>query len=783
MDAIFTSGVSKSKWVSVFLFLIAMNIFLAKDILAQKVCGIVVDAESKEPLIGASVYFLLSKNGVSTDDNGFFCLTSIKTENEKVQVSYIGYKTSEIEISNQSTDSLIIISLRPGISIDEVTVAGRLPINKSNGIIEIPISLIRKLPNLVGEPDLMKSFQLMPGVKMGDEGSSVFYVRGGTPDQNLTLLDDVPLYYVNHLGGFLSVFDISTIKKATLYKGYFPPHFGGRLSSVLDIRLKDGNVKNSKKEFMLGTLASKFFIEGPIIENKLSGMFSFRRCNLDLLMRPLTAMNSNGKDISSYTFFDLTSKATYSVNPRNKFSMMLYAGRDKLYFKEKDNASYLSILNNNWGNVAGSVKWTHFSKGYRVFVTGVNFSKFFRVFANKETIYSEKENYTSKGSFISKIGDVTFFSQTNKAFHNFNIKTGIEVTLHKFTPTAIKSIEEGTNLYSDTLFLNNLNVAELKGYIGTNWDITDRLNISSGFFAMYWGKINFASIDPRISVNFSLPKSFFLKASYSMNHQYIHLLSNNSGGLPVDLWIPSSETIQPEKSEQIAMAFSKQVKTIDFSVEVYLKKMDNLIYYKPGFNLFNTLNWDDAIEKQGEGFSKGVELLIQKDQGKNTGWFGYTLSKDTRSFENINSGKIFPFKYGRLHEINLVFARELSKNISLSATWVFASGNFVTLAKQSFPAIDFNYRNNNYLETTLVDAHYYGNSNNFKTANYHRLDIGLNFKKQLKKSERNIYVGVYNLYNKRNPYYYYFKTTESKRNMYQFSMFPIIPSVSFTYKW
>lgn len=273
MDTIFTSGVSKSKWGSVFWFLIAMNIFIAKDILAQKVCGIVVDTESKEPLIGASVYFLLSKNGVSTDDNGFFCLTSIKTENEKVQVSYIGYKTSEIKISIQSTDSLIIISLRPGVSIDEVTVAGRLPINKSSGIIEIPISLIRKLPNLVGEPDLMKSFQLMPGVKMGDEGSSVFYVRGGTPDQNLTLLDDVPLYYVNHLGGFLSVFDISTIKKATLYKGYFPPRFGGRLSSVLDIRLKDGNVKNSKKEFMLGTLASKFFIEGPIIENKLRDVF------------------------------------------------------------------------------------------------------------------------------------------------------------------------------------------------------------------------------------------------------------------------------------------------------------------------------------------------------------------------------------------------------------------------------------------------------------------------------------------------------------------------------
>jgi len=749
----------------------------------QQVSGIVLDEKSREPLIGATVYQSSNAKGTFTDNNGFFCLTTGQTDSVQLQISYIGYETQKVFRSNKNADSLLIILLVPGISMEEIEVVVKSKTNRSTGMYDIPMDMMKKMPGLTGDPDLMKNLQMMPGVKMGDEGSSVFYVRGGTPDQNLTLIDDVPLYYVNHIGGFMSVFDMNTIKKATLYKGYYPANFGGRLSSVLDIRLKDGDVSKTHKEIMIGTMASKFFIEGPMFNKKLSGMFSARRCNLDLFMLPITAMNSNGKDITSYTFYDLTGKITYAKNARNKFSFMTYAGRDKLYFKQKDNISYSSSLNNKWGNIAGSITWNHFSMSNWIISSGVNFTKFYRVFDSKEVIYSDQEDYRSKGEFSSKIGDLTLFSNMSRSFNNFDIKVGVESTFHKFTPSAIKSSEDSSAQNGDTLYLNRLNVLEFKSYIETNWDITKHLSVATGIFSMYWHQINQISFDPRISVSYSLAGQTFLKTSYAVNHQYIHLLTNNSGGLPVDLWIPSSISVKPESAEQFSVGFSKQVKTVNFSVEVYTKKMDNLIYYKPGYSVFNTLKWDDAIEKEGQGFSKGIELLAQKLTGRSTGWIGYTLSKDTRKFENINQGNTFPFKYGRLHEINIVYALDISDKISMSANWIFASGNFVTLAKQKFPAIEFSYNGENYFNPKFPEAHFYGSVNNFQTAAYHRLDVGFNFKKQLKKGERNIYLGVYNLYNRQNPYYYYFGNPLVERKLYQYSLFPIIPSFSYTYKW
>lgn len=764
--------------------LLLLLLFIIPEIgQSQQVCGVVLDEKSREPLIGATVYLPSNAKGAFTDNHGYFCLQTGQSETAQIQVSFIGYETQKVFISNKSTDSLLIILLVPGISMEEIDVVVKSKSNRSTGIYDIPMDIMKKMPGLTGDPDLMKNLQMMPGIKMGDEGSSVFYVRGGTPDQNLTLIDDVPLYYVNHIGGFLSVFDMNTIKKATLYKGYYPAYFGGRLSSVLDIRLKDGDVNKAHKEIMIGTLASKFFIEGPMFNKKLSGMFSARRCNLDLFMLPITAMNSNGKDITSYTFYDLTGKITWTKNARNKFSFMTYAGRDKLYFKQKDDVSYSSSLKNKWGNIAGSITWNHFSVSNWIISSGLNFTKFYRVFDSKEAIYSDQKDYKSKGEFSSKIGDLTLFSNTNRSFDNFDIKMGVESTFHKFTPSAIQSSEDSNAQSGDTLYLNRINILELKSYVETNWDVTKHLSISAGIFSMYWHQINQISFDPRISVSYSLPGQAFIKTSYAANHQYIHLLTNNSGGLPVDLWIPSSTTIHPESAEQFSVAFSKQIKTINFSIEAYTKKMDNLIYYKPGYSVFNALKWDDAIEKQGQGFSKGIEMLAQKLTGRNTGWIGYTLSKDTRKFENINQGNTFPFKYGRLHEVNLVYSLEISDNISLSANWLFASGNFVTLATQKFPAIEFTYNGENYFDPDFREAHYYGSVNNFQTAAYHRLDVGVNFKKQLKKGERNIYVGVYNLYNRQNPYYYYFKTSNGNRNLYQYSLFPIIPSVSFTYKW
>lgn len=530
------------------IFLLLISIIFPARLFAQNhtLQGFVKDAKTGEPLIGATVFQPASQKGTSTDNNGYFRLTT--STKATFEISFIGYQKL-LFTSPAQNDSLVNLYLAPGLSIGEVKIEAKYAEERVTGLVEIPIDLLKKLPTMTGEPDLMKSFQLMPGVKMGDEGTSVFYVRGGTPDQNLIIMDDVPIYYVNHIGGFLSVFDMNTIKKATLYKGDFPPRFGGRLSSVLDIRLKDGNVKQTKHEIGIGTLSSKYFVEGPILKNKLSGMFSLRRCNLDLYMRPLTEMNSCGNDVRSYSFYDLTAKATYSKDARNKFSFMAYSGRDKLFLKEKFADNYLDKMNNRWGNRIGSAKWTHFAKNSWVATSGVSYSRFFKLISTIEKEASQNDVNKTVGSFGSNIQDFSMFSSVNRPFNKLDLRLGLSSMFHQFTPTTIKSSGGNNSFEEDTLFINRLHETELNGYLETDWDISKKLQITSGFFAMYWFGIDHASVDPRLSVNYSLPKQTAIKASYSKNHQYIHLLSNNSAGLPNDLWVPSTSTIQPEKSD------------------------------------------------------------------------------------------------------------------------------------------------------------------------------------------------------------------------------------------
>jgi hypothetical protein len=462
---------------------------------------------------------------------------------------------------------------------------------------------------------------------------------------------------------------------------------------------------------------------------------------------------------------------------------MFYSGRDKISLKQKETDSYSGTFKNNWGNIAGSANWNHFFTNNWMFLSGVKFTRFYRVFDNKENMYNGKEEYRTKGHLISKITDFTMFANLSRPFGSVKLKMGFEPTYHLFTPSAIKSKEDTNFSNNDTLFVNQLKVPELKGFVDFNWELTKQFSISTGLFSTYWFQTGFFTFAPRIEGTYTLPGAASVKASYSVNHQHIHLLTNNSSGLPVGLWIPSSKTIPPEKSEQFTLAVSKQIKRFNITLEAYTKQMDHLIYYKPGYSIFNSLKWEDAVETGGRGYSRGVELLVEKLSGKNTGWLAYTLSKDTREFEKLNNGNPFPFKYGRLHEINLVYSLEIKDNISFSANWIFASGNYITLATQKFPAIDYTYTGQNYFEKTFPEAHYYGSVNNFQTAAYHRLDVGFNFRKQLKKGERNIYLGIYNVYNRQNPYYYYFAQSGGSRKLYQYSLFPIIPSFSYTYKW
>jgi hypothetical protein len=491
------------------------------------ICGFVIDKTTKEPLIGATVYYSENQQGTVTDNNGFFCMSVLNTKKVEFQFSFVGFQSFIHQFTLQS-DTLISIELIPGISFKEIVVKTKYLTNNCNEVIEVPIKTINILPALTGEPDLLKGIQLMPGVKMGNEGHSNFYVRGGGFDQNLILLDDVTMYYVNHIGGILSVFDLNTIKKATLYKSYFPARFGGRLSSVLDIRLKDGNREKSKKKIMIGTLSSKLFMEGPL-NNNVSGMFSVRRCNIDLFMRPMSRITNSGSETQIYTFYDLTGKLSYSINKRSKVISTLYSGRDKILFKEKyqNNNSYSNSFNNKWGNFLLSLKWNYVTSNNWFFESGLSYSLFFKNIINKQKQETKDANLYVESKFTSKINDIGFFSRVKKHYKLGSFQFGLKTISHFFTPSAISSVSKDKGITTDnTIFQNRVTNTEIQGFFENTLNLSEKTSIQSGIFIMGWTGLKNISIDPRINFLYNYSKNNHFNFSYSLNHQYLSFQKN-----------------------------------------------------------------------------------------------------------------------------------------------------------------------------------------------------------------------------------------------------------------
>jgi len=771
------------------LFLIISGFVFMLEGNCQKynICGFVFDSITNEPLIGASLYDNYY-NGCITDKNGFFCLQINYYKNVELNITFIGYKKKDIKFISLN-DTLINVFLSPGIGINEVEVKGYYKNRRELGTLNIPVKQLKNLPTITGEPDLLKAFQLMPGVQMGDEGSSGLYVRGGNPDQNLYLIDDVPLYYINHLGGFISVFDINTLKKATLYKGDFPARYGGRLSSVLDIRLKDGNSKEYNNEFMLGTLATKIFSEGPIIKDKTTYMISIRRCNIDLFMKPITLFNSGGNEKYAYTFNDINTKIVHNINQKNKLTGLLYVGRDKLLYIEKHNANlqgssdYLSEDKIKWGNHVGSIKWNHLINNNIFLETRLGYTSFFYKVENNLNITSRDEHFESNDIFNSGIRDFTLQNDIKFIGKKYKLLAGFGGTLHEFNPSLKKYKIEESNYSESKSYINTTLENELITYFDSEWKLNKKISVFPGLFMMLWPNKDYLSLDPRLSIHYEITPDFLFKSSYSLTHQYVHLLTTNDSGIPSDLWVPSTSQLKPESAQQYSVGVIINYNGLEITFDSYFKILRNLIMYKPGTNIFYTTKWENSVETSGIGKVKGIELLIQKKYGKNTGWIAYSLSKNDRKFENINKGNYFPYKYDHRHEIKIFLNCSLSKNIAFSLTWLYTTGNAITLATKKYPAVDFDNYGEDYDEFTLYDAHYYNGINNYRTDSYHRLDIGFNFNKEKTNYQKTLYIGIYNIYNRKNPYYYFFKTKNKKTNLYKFSLFPIIPSISYSIKF
>ncbi len=805
--------------------LIAIVSLMPASILAQNhtISGYVTDAKSGETLIYASVFDSITLKGTVSNEHGYYSLT-IPAEKVCLQASYVGYGKFRSTFMLDG-DKKINIALDSDQTLDEVTIIGeqvQSNVRSSQmSAVEIPISQITKVPTLFSEVDIIKVLQLLPGVQSGTEGSAGLYVRGGGPDENLFLLDGIPMYNVNHLFGFFSAFNADAIKNVTLYKGDFPARFGGRLSSVVDVRMKDGDLYEYHGNASIGLIASKINVEGPIVKGKTSFELSARRTYLDILAAPFIAIYSGEDDmrVGSY-FYDLNLKVNHKFSDKDRLFLSLYSGDDAAYLNYKSNSSENGQSQIDaymkdkwkWGNFVTSLRWNHvITPKLFMNVTGAYTQYRHSLGINYEETQTVNESGTATSitnnmqlAMNSGIYDVTAKADFDyNPIENHEITFGANITHHRFKPSTTSyhykdsgSIGDiGTTLF-DTIIGGNSNIGaiETSAYFEDDWAISNLVKADLGlhFSTFTVNKKTYTSLQPRVSIRTMINENLSIKAGYAYMSQYIHLLCNNSISLPTDLWVPTTEKISPMNSHQVALGVFYDMKGYQFSSEVFYKHMDNILEYKDGASFFtlDQTNWDDKVV-MGEGKSYGIEFLARKQFGKTTGWIGYTLSKAERLFDRegqeLNFGKPFPAKYDRRHDISIVVSHEFSDRFDMGLTYVFCTGNCATLSLQDYQGINDN------IFGMGSQISYISSRNNFRFNNYQRVDLGFNFHKQKKYGVRTWNISVYNATSHNNPFIvyvdnegYYDETTGhyiDKRELKQICLFPIIPTASWSFKF
>ena len=796
------------------LFVAAINSSFAQTP-RYTISGYILEEGSLETLVGANVYEPNLRQGATANTYGFYSMTLPAGEPLELIFSYVGYVSVLKEIVLEGNLRLDIV-LKPAIDLDEVVVTDerltRISQLTQMSRLDIPIQQAVNIPMLLGEKDMFKVLQLMPGVQSGTEGSSGFYVRGGGADQNLVILDDAIVYNAFHLFGFFSVFNGDAVKNMQLYKGGFPARYGGRLSSVLDIQMKDGNKQRLAGEGGIGLISSRLTLEGPLVKDKSSFLISGRRTYLDVLTRPFMPEEGQG----GYYFYDLNAKINYEINANNRIFLSAYTGKDKFFFKDRYSGSGFEDRNEGglfWQNLTTTLRWNHL------------FSD--RLFANASLIVSDyrleiyaKERYTSFNTnrtnifelkYNSGIQDIGFKYDLAWAPHpNHHIRAGLQSTRHRFTPSAIVLRDD----YIDQFEISQEVHYSLESgvYVEDEMMLGDWLRLNAGLRFSHFnadGK-SYSRLEPRLNTNLMLLPQLSWKASYASMNQYVHLLSNTGIGLPTDLWVPSTSRIPPQNTWQVATGFAWDdlVRNLEFSLEGYYKKSDNIIGYREGASFLfiddpdhaENFSWQDNITS-GEAWAYGVELLIQRKHGRLSGWLGYTLSWIQHRFDELNFGEKFYARYDRRHDISLVMIYQVSPSTTLSGTWVYATGNTYDLDTGRFPLVlhevdhpgqPIYYQTPAWWNTASV----YDKKNSFRAASYQRLDVGMQFHKDVTRFghpvRRTIELSAYNAHSRSNPFFYFWEERGGydstmpgygERRLMQFSLFPIVPSISFNYKF
>lgn len=761
------------------------------------ISGYVKNSGSGENLIGANVYIKELMKGISTNTYGFYSLTVEKGSYTFV-VSFIGYK-DYVQTVELNQNLKINVDLEENvITTKEVVITAEKQDENTQstqvGRFEMPVEKMKKLPAFLGEVDVLKTIQLTPGVQSAGEGNTGFYVRGGGPDQNLILLDEAVVYNASHLLGFFSVFNADALKNVELYKAGMPANYGGRLASVLDLSMKDGNMKEYAVNGGIGLISSRLTIEGPIKKEKSSFIISGRRTYLDVLMRPFLNEDAAFKN-GGYYFYDINSKINYTFSDKDRLYLSGYFGRDVFAMNSKGMNMKNTI---DWGNATASLRWNHLYNN--------------KLFSNATLVYSD---YKFNFGATQNLYDVKLYSGVT----DYNAKLD-----YTWMPSILQTIKFGANYTYHIMMPNNATAKsgdtefdlgeevklyshEAALYINDEYDFSEWLKINAGLRYSFFehvgpyekyvlnsiGRIGdtisyargepikcYNNIEPRFSARIMMKDKSSIKLSYTQNYQYIHLASYASVSLPTDIWVPSTAIVKPQYGTQYSIGYFRNFKKNIFetSFEIYYKHLKNQIEFKEGaLPEDNLMNNTDNNFTFGTGESYGGELFLKKRTGKITGWIGYTLSWTTRNFPDINLGITYPAKYDRRHDISVVVSYDITERLNASLIWVYATGNAITLPLSRY-----------FIGGNIVCE--YSARNEFRMPAYHRMDFSLTYSgKKTKKFQSSYNLSVYNVYSRMNPYYIYFDTSGDlmefnlETSAKQVSLFPIIPSLSWNFNF
>jgi hypothetical protein len=766
-------------------FLLLLFFITCEGMAQQKytISGYIRSSDTGEALTGATVIIKELNKGAMANAYGFYSLT-LPEGKHSVQYSYMGMisKTEEIELTGNINNNVEL--QQASVEIAEVVIVSEAS-NKNikapeMSVIKISPKDVVSIPVIFGEQDILKTIQLMPGVASSGEGNSGFYVRGGGADQNLIILDEAPIYSSAHLLGFFSVFNSDAIKDMEFYKGNAPANYGGRLSSVLDIQMKEGNAKKVSASGGIGLIASRLTVEAPIVKDKGSFIISGRRTYADIFL-PLWH-DPAAKETKLY-FYDFNAKANFKINDKNRIFLSGYFGRD--VFRMSD------LIGFNWGNKTSTLRWNHIFGN--------------KLFLNSSLIYSDY-NY-GIGYNVGEVLEVT------SGIKDYNIKEdfqyyintkntltfGFNAISHTFRPGELNSDNEE---FYNSKVIGKKHATESAVFISHKLDISDKLKLNyglrysncavlgpdtvhtynasdeiTGTTSYKKGEIvrDYGVLEPRLTLNYILNNKMSVKMSYARNAQYLHLLSNSTVSLPTDIWISSSRIVKPQIADQIALGFFRNFKDNMFesSIEVYYKNFQNQIDYQNGAEIILNENVESQLVF-GKGRAYGAELFIKKRTGDLTGWIGYTLSRTERSIDEIDNGAWYPVKHDRTHDVSIVLMYDFSDRLKVSANWVYNTGNAVT-----FPGGKY------VIDGVIVPA--YTNRNGYRMPAYHRLDLGVTLtNKKREKFESSWNFSVYNAYARRNTYSISFRQNEtdpSKTEAVRQSLFQLVPSITYNFKF